>query len=230
MFGMSSTTTIGVVLLLLGAVFVIIAIIVSVQGVWTIQIDPQARKLSAILGGGLLVLGLIFALVDPVRGFAAPGNSPATSTQTLTPTPTPTLAPTSTPTPTPTPTIILITAPKDGNQVPIQTTVQGTASGIPDNEKLWVFILPDGTTAYHPQSENPVAVASDGKWSSNARFGVASEPRGLGFTVVVALADQQAQAAIEKYFKDAKATGDFKGFDPLPDGIRVITQIHVTRI
>lgn len=223
MFGMSSTTTIGVVLLLLGAVFIIIAIIVSVKGSVIVTPDPRAQKPSAILGGVLLGLGLIFALVDPVRGIVSSGNSPATSTQTLTPTPTPTL----TPTPTPPPTSILITSPKDGGQVPIQTIVQGTASDIPDNEKLWVFILPDGTTAYHPQTENPIVVASDGTWSSNARFGIASDPAGLGFTVAVALVDQQGQAAIEKYFKDAN--GNFKGLDPLPDGV-VITQIHVKRM
>jgi hypothetical protein len=98
MFGMSSTTTWGIVLCLLGAIFLIIAIIANVQGTWTINLSPQVRKPTAILGLILLVLGLIFAGTDAIRGFT---NVPTASVNT--PTALVTQQSLSTPIPTPTP-------------------------------------------------------------------------------------------------------------------------------
>ena len=140
--------------------------------------------------------------------------------------------PISTQTPTSTstsvPASITITTPTNGSKVPMLTSVEGTASGIPKDEGLLILIMPDGTTAHHPQSEHPIEVPIDGKWISSIRVGIDSD-KGLGFTVSVALADQEGKAAIEKYFKEAKASGNFNGLDPLPKGIRLISQIRIIR-
>lgn len=123
------------------------------------------------------------------------------------------------------PTSVLITSPMDGSKVPILATVQGTAHNIPTGEELWILIVPNSATGYYPQS-GPVVVTGN-TWSSSARIGVASD-KGLGFTLIAALADQKGGAAIRAYFQQSGQ--NFKGLDPLPGGIQLMSQVHVTRI
>ena len=191
MVGLSSTTTVGVVLLILGALFLLVAIITAVTGSTIIfTLNSGARRPTAILGGILMIIGLIFSLIDPISAFS---NNNVSQKPIPTANVTPATTEPSKVTPTPKPTSILITSPTDGSKVPILTIVQGTASGIPEGEDLWVLIVPDGVTAYYPQS-GPIVVTSDGKWSSSARVGIASDT-GLGFTLIAALADQEGRAA-----------------------------------
>lgn len=120
---------------------------------------------------------------------------------------------------------VLITSPTNGSKVPILTTVQGTAHNIPTGDELWILIVPDGVTGYYPQS-GPVVVTGD-TWSSSARVGLDSDS-GLGFTLIAALADQEGGAAIRAYYNQSGP--NFQGLDPLPAGIRLMSQVHVIRI
>lgn len=48
---------------------------------------------------------------------------------------------------------------------------------------------------------------------------------GRGFMLIAALADQQGGAAICTHF--AKIGPEFKGFEPLPQGVQLMPQIRV---
>lgn len=123
------------------------------------------------------------------------------------------------------PTSVLITSPTDGSKVSILATVQGTAHNVPTGEELWILIVPNNVTGYYPQS-GPVVVTGN-TWSSSARVGLPSD-KGLGFTLIAALADQKGGAVIRAYFQQSGK--NFKGLDPLPEGILLMSQVHVTRI
>ncbi|GIK55251.1 MAG: hypothetical protein HND44_22930 [Chloroflexi bacterium] len=120
-----------------------------------------------------------------------------------------------------------ITSPVSGTSVPRLVTVQGTACHIPNGKELWLFVVPEGVTAYYPQT-GPVVISSDGNWSASAYAGL-DDPIdiGKGFILIAALADQQGSAAIRGYF--AQSGSEFKGLEPLPQGIQIMAQVRVIR-
>ena len=130
---------------------------------------------------------------------------------------------------------VTITYPRDGDQVSTSAMVQGTASDIPQDEELWLFIVPDGVTAYFPQP-GPIKVFSGGKWSEYAFIGSASDPRGTGYTLILALvgkSDTTAQEAIRVYFLQflqQPIPNPIYGIDPMKlTGVQWMTQIRVVR-
>ncbi len=125
------------------------------------------------------------------------------------------------------PTKVEITAPLNGSSVPRLVTVQGIACRIPKDQELWLLVVPDGTTSYYPQT-SPSVVYSDGSWSTSAYVGL-DDPvdAGRGFVLVMALADKQGSIAIRAYF--TQATAGFQGIEPLPQGVKLMTQVRVVR-
>ena len=120
-----------------------------------------------------------------------------------------------------------ITSPRPDSSVPRLVTVQGTSCHIRNGEELWLLVVPEGVTAYYPQP-SPVVISTDGNWSASAYIGLDKPVDvGRGFVLIAALADQQGSAAIRTYFSQARS--DFKGLEPLPDGIRIMSQVRVVR-
>ena len=125
------------------------------------------------------------------------------------------------------PTRVTITSPVSGTSVPRLVTVQGTACHIPNGRELWLLVVPEGVTGYYPQT-GPIMISSDGNWSASAYVGLdAPIDIGRGFVLIAALADQQGSAAIRTYF--AQSGPEFKGLEPLPEGIQLMTQVRVIR-
>jgi hypothetical protein len=126
-----------------------------------------------------------------------------------------------------TPTSVHITSPVDGSNVSQMVTVQGTTCHIPEEEEVWLLVLPEGVTAYYPQA-GPVVITSGGDWSVSGYIGIDSPAdSGRSFTLIAAIADSQGSTAIHSYF--SQSGPDYTGLDPLPQGIQLMSQIRVIR-
>lgn len=128
---------------------------------------------------------------------------------------------------------VSFSSPKMGASVPRLVPVQGTACNIPNEKQLWLLVLPEGTTAYHPQT-GPVIVSSDGVWTASVYVGSdGTVDLGRGFIVITALADQQGSNAIRQYFEQSRPSGPsgphFAGLATLPPGIQLMDQVRVLR-
>lgn len=191
-----------------------------------VQLQPfEGRRISRrqVLIGSSIVAGAAL-LVGGIIWEEGRNNPPA-------PSPTPTSSPltaTPTPSPAPSPPSVLITAPTDGSQVSIHTTVQGTAQNIPKDEELWLFIVPSNQASYFPQP-GPIKILGD-KWSIGAYFGVASDV-GLKFTLIPVLInqnDQEAHNAIKKYFQLPGPV--YQGIQPTSGMQLMFPEITVVRV
>ncbi|MEW5939672.1 MAG: hypothetical protein AB1750_08430 [Chloroflexota bacterium] len=125
------------------------------------------------------------------------------------------------------PTSVTIASPVEGASSARLITVQGSACHLENDEELWLLVVPEGVTAYYPQM-GPIVISSDGTWSASAYLGL-DDPidSGKGFMLIVAIADQQGAAAIRTYFSQAE--GDYRGLEPLPQGIKLAAQVRVVR-
>lgn len=150
---------------------------------------------------------------------------------TPTPTPAPILSPSPTPTPTPPPVSVTITSPKDGSSVLVEITVEGTASGIPQGEQLWLLVESSGVTGYFPQNGGPVVVSADGTWTASATLGGPNDV-GKPFVLYTALVDQNAKQgtdAISLYLTVGAQTHNYIPIDPRTVGIQTISHVTVVR-
>ena len=120
-----------------------------------------------------------------------------------------------------------IVSPAENAAVDRLVMVNGTACHLPDGDSLWLLVVPDGSTAYFPQ-QGPIQVGGDCSWSAAAYIGL-DDPKdiGRGFVIVVALADDQGEAAIRAYFSDSSP--ERLGLEPLPGGVRLLSQLRVVR-
>lgn len=126
------------------------------------------------------------------------------------------------------PTSITITSPASNSRVSNQITVQGTACHIPQDNELWLLVQVNGVRGYFPQP-GPIVVSSDGTWSAPANIGSDADS-GRGFTLNTALVDQNdtaAKDAIQKYLNQPGPV--YMPLDPLPSGIRLMSQVPVVR-
>ncbi len=125
------------------------------------------------------------------------------------------------------PAVVQIASPTEGTKVSRIVTVQGSSCHIAKNEELWLLVLPEGVTAYYPQA-GPVNTISDGAWSASVYAGV-DDPVdiGRGFLLVAAVTDHQGSAAIHSYF--SQNGPDYSGLEPLPQGIKLLSQVRVVR-
>jgi hypothetical protein len=125
------------------------------------------------------------------------------------------------------PTKVEITSPQADTSVPPLITVQGTTCNLPDRQELWLLVVPEGITTYHPQA-GPIVVTSDGSWSASAYVGLpGTDDVGRGFVLIAALADQQSSATMRAYLSQGRES--FPGIQPLPQGIRLMSQTRVVR-
>lgn len=125
------------------------------------------------------------------------------------------------------PTSVSISSPVAGSSIPRLVTVQGSACHLSKGEELWLLVVPEGVTAYYPQM-GPIVISDDGTWTASVYAGL-DDPVdvGRGFVLTAAIADQQGSAAIRTYFSQTGT--DYKGLEPLPQGIRLMTQTRVIR-
>jgi hypothetical protein len=124
-------------------------------------------------------------------------------------------------------TSVSISSPVAGSSIPQLITVQGSSCHIPKGDEVWLLVVPEGVTAYYPQM-GPIVISDDGTWSASAYVGL-DDPVdvGRGFMLIAATANQQGGAAIRTYF--SQAGPDFRGLDPLPQGIRLMSQVRIVR-
>jgi hypothetical protein len=114
---------------------------------------------------------------------------------------------------------VMITSPTSGHKISREVGVQGTASHIPKDKKLWIFVEAGGD---FPQP-GPIKVLDNGTWIAKAWVGMPDQG-GVTFVLSAVLADKVGNAAIEANL----ATGDFR---PLGSrtGIKVMSQVQVVR-
>jgi len=122
------------------------------------------------------------------------------------------------------PTKVNITSPAVNSEVPRLITVQGTICHIPSERELWLLVVPEGVTAYYPQT-GPVVISND-NWSASAYVGIDTD-NGKGFLVIAALTDQQGSAAMHRYFSQTQTS--FTGLKSLPSGTQIKAQVRVVR-
>jgi hypothetical protein len=122
---------------------------------------------------------------------------------------------------------VSFTLPKTDASVPRLLPVQGTACNVPDGKQVWLLVLPEGTTACHPQT-GPIMVSRDGNWTASAYVGLdGAVDVGRGFILIAALADPSGSNAMRQYFDQADQ--QFNGFATLPPGIQLMDQVRVLR-
>lgn len=127
---------------------------------------------------------------------------------------------------------VTITLPQEGSHVATNVVVEGTESGIPQNEQLWLLVAPAATVGYFPQN-GPVVVSVDGSWTASAALG-GNDLTAVGrqfvlYTALIGQNDKEAQDALSKYFNNGKQTGSYLPIYPLPKGVQLISQVTVTR-
>ena len=127
---MIETLTIPSLLVIAGLICVVLAIIGGIGGKIEIIVPPERHRILGVVGVVFLVIGLVLGVIIQF--------TPVDESVTPTPTPpiTPTQAPSPTPTLTPTPPLeitVKITSPKNGSSVPLENTVSGTSSNVPEN-------------------------------------------------------------------------------------------------
>ena len=121
---------------------------------------------------------------------------------------------------------IEITSPTNGANVPQKQQVTGTASGVPNDQELWIFTRKGKTLA--PQS-SVIQVRPDGTWSQTAYVGHGdATDAGDKFEITIQLVRKSASQSITDYLKDAAKTGKYPGFVP-PEGSVEATKIAVTK-
>jgi len=202
-------------------VLIVLAIIGKIPWPSTIDLDTRQRVGLATFGTILIVLSVVITSVEVTSPPSASGKTPLSS---LASTPVTNISSCSSSSP---PDAHII-SPGAESKVSVVTTIQGTACNIPHDQELWILIVPDGVTGYYPQLPGPVMITNEGKWSTSVHVGLDQPSEiGKGFELDVALANQDGSTAIHAYFNQAGS--NFSGLDPLPDGIQLISQVHVIR-
>ena len=202
-------------------VLIVLAIIGKIPWPSTIDLDTRQRVGLATFGSILIVLSVVITSIEAIPPPGASGKTQLSSPVS------PPVTNTSSCSSSPAQNVHII-SPGAESAVPVVTIIQGTACNIPPGQELWILIVPDGVTGYYPQLPGPVIVTSEGKWSTSVHVGLDQPGEiGKGFELNVALANQDGSTAIHAYFNQAGS--NFKGLDPLPGGIQLISQVHVIR-
>jgi hypothetical protein len=133
--------------------------------------------------------------------------------------------PTSTLTSTPEP-FVRIARPEDGAEIDLETSIEGTYEGIPDDHEIWVVIQPEAVDRFYPES-NP-AERANGRWISPANVGGPGDA-GKQFTIYATLVDLEAQEKFRTYIDEALAGAGFTGLLTRPVGAEIMDEVVVTR-
>jgi len=103
--------------------------------------------------------------------------------------------------------------------------VEIEAIGLPPGT-VWYVLQPEGVEHYQP--DFPPGRIGDHRWSGEVWAGVENES-GTRYVLNVVVADEAASRAFSDYIERAQATGQYPGFERLPDGARVVSGFGVTR-
>lgn len=211
-------------------VLIVFAIIGKIPWPSTIDLDTRQRVGLATFGTILIVLSVVVTSIEVITPPSTSGTTQLTASS-------PTKALSSSASPPVTNSSycsssssldVHIISPVAESGVPVVTTMQGTACNIPASQELWILIVPDGVTGYYPQLPGPVMVTNEGRWSTSVHVGLDQPGEvGKGFELNVTLVNQDGSTAIHAYFNQAGS--NFKGLDPLPNGIQLLSQVHVIR-
>jgi hypothetical protein len=180
----------------------------------------QLKSITAIA-----VLLLVVASLS-VAGCTTSNTSSPTATATPTATPTPILTTTGT---TSQGLAISISSPSNGGNVGKNITVQGIARGLPNDQTLWLIVVPKSITPtrYYPVNTS-IPVPSDGTWSKAAFIGSDNDV-GQQFDIKLVSANQTADSAFMAYFATGASTGVYPGMLTLPQGTTNQSSVTVTR-
>jgi hypothetical protein len=123
-----------------------------------------------------------------------------------------------------------ITSPQEGEEVPQEQKVTGTAADIPDGQDLWIFTVTDMAEGLrHAPQSTVIQVREDGNWTETAYVG-SSDDSSVGdeYKIAIYLVPTAETASIEAYLKEAAETGQYPGFDP-PEGSTEAASVTVVR-
>lgn len=128
--------------------------------------------------------------------------------------------------PTPT-TKVAINYPANLSLTDQSETVQGTVEGLLPGEVIWVVIFVQDVGKYYPQNQ-PAVIEAGGKWSSLAYIGQPDDS-GKRFDIIVVVANQEAENALNVYLANARDRSDWSGLGNLPAGATIYDRVTVTR-
>jgi uncharacterized protein YgiM (DUF1202 family) len=201
---------------------------------WLQVNTDQMQEGWVVNRANLVTLNLSAEQIPIVSPPPTPTATP-TPTPTETPTPIPTATPSPTPlppptevptpipiaTPLPTPTC-QITKPADGDEnLGYGNEVRAVCSDVPDSLYVWVLVYSHHDFNYYPQP-GPIEKGS-GQWMGTAWLGTQTEGVGHRFGIIVALADEAANAVLQS------AAISSQGWTDLPGGVEEMTRVTVRR-
>ncbi|HML22697.1 MAG TPA: hypothetical protein PKD09_13680 [Aggregatilinea sp.] len=122
---------------------------------------------------------------------------------------------------------VAITTPADNGAAEYMQAVRGTSTHVPDDQTLWLVVVPHANNRYYPANK-PVDMQISGEWASLVYFGL-PETSGESFDVLAVLLDEQGRSDFEDYVNWCKTNNSWAGYDRLPAGTEVYDRITVTR-
>jgi len=108
-----------------------------------------------------------------------------------------------------------ITAPKRGSSVPADFTVEGSLSGIPRRQHVWLATQVDDRLFPKP----PELSAQDREFVQDVVE--AGGPGGIRFSLVLLMVDNAGQQQIEDWVERGGATRDFPGIRKISGSVRL---------
>ena len=111
------------------------------------------------------------------------------------------------------PGVVNITKPANGAEVDWETEVKGTCKGIPQGQRIWVYVRPHTVGLWYPQK--PPAVKADGTWSVLCCFGLEGKDQGAEFDVGVILVDEDRARDITEKLQEGDAGPEGLTADPI---------------
>ncbi len=120
-----------------------------------------------------------------------------------------------------------ITYPIEGGKVLGIETVKGASQAIPSGSLVWVVVFLPSVGRYYPQNFS-VDMQANGEWSSVVYIGQEGDV-GLRADIIVVIADNNAQGAIQAYLQNARDAKNFAGMERIPDGAMIYDRMTVER-
>jgi hypothetical protein len=124
-----------------------------------------------------------------------------------------------------------ISQPQDGDIVDVEVLVEGSFSRLPEDQSIWVAVVPLGLDEdlFYPQN-GPAVKSYGGSWQAHIFVGL-DDPADYGrsFEIHAVLADGDAGQQFRDYLAEGRNTGSFPGLKSLPGGSEIMDTVTVTR-